>query len=63
MERQKARQQREQEEEKRFSIEFIQINPDDSWFTKFYKRIGLGFQIAFASIVSLIIWLIALLAG
>jgi hypothetical protein len=61
--RQQARQEREQKEGQRFSIEFIQINPDEPWFTRFYKRIGLGFQIAFASIISLILWLIALLAG
>ncbi|OKL40474.1 hypothetical protein A3841_19420 [Pontibacter flavimaris] len=60
---QQARQERKQEEEQRFNVRFIQISPDDSWFTKFYKRIGLGFQIAFASLVSLFLWLIALLAG
>ena len=60
---QQAREERRQEEKQRLSIEFIQINPDDPWFTKFYKRIGLGFQVAFVSLISFILWLIALLAG
>jgi hypothetical protein len=58
-----ASQERRQEEKQRSSIDFIQINPDDHWFTRFYKRIGLGFQIAFVSIISFFLWLIALLAG
>ncbi|WP_266205044.1 hypothetical protein [Pontibacter kalidii] len=61
--RQQAREERKLEEEQRFSVKFIEINPDDPWFTRFYKRIGLGFQIAFASLISLFLWLIALLAG
>ena len=61
--RQQAQQERQKEEEQRFSVSFIQINPEDGWFTRFYKQIGLGFQVAFVSIVTLFIWLIALLAG
>ena len=61
--REQAREERRQEENQRLSIDFIQINPDDSWFIKFFKRIGLGFQIAFVSIISFFLWLIALLAG
>ncbi|MEJ8756839.1 hypothetical protein WG947_07535 [Pontibacter sp. H259] len=58
-----ARYEREQEEKKRFTVEFIQINPTDPWFTRFYKKIGLGFQIVFVSIISLLLWFITLLAG
>src|SRR5687768_1192425 len=60
---QQVEEERKQAEDNRFTINFIEINPDDTWFTKSYKRIGLGFQIAFVSIVSLFLWLIALLAG
>jgi methionyl-tRNA synthetase len=51
--RQQARQERKEEEEQRFSMRFL----------RFFKRIGLGFQIAFVSIISFFLWLIALLAG
>ncbi|GGG02942.1 hypothetical protein [Pontibacter amylolyticus] len=61
--RQQARAERKQEEEERYSIKFIEVNPDDPWYIQFFKRIGLGFQIAFVSIISFFIWLIALLAG
>lgn len=61
--REQARQERREKEDKRLSIEFIQINPDDPGYIKFFKRIGLGFQIAFVSIISFFLWLIALLAG
>ncbi|NEM97730.1 hypothetical protein [Pontibacter burrus] len=61
--RQQAREERSKEDSGRFSMEFIQINPDDHWIIKFFKRIGLGFQVAFVSIISFILWLIALLAG
>lgn len=59
---QQARAKR-QLEKGRFEIDFIEINPHDPWYTQFIKRIGLGFQIAFVSVVSFILWLIALLAG
>ncbi|MBC3539943.1 hypothetical protein ACFSC6_04880 [Rufibacter sediminis] len=62
-ERQQAQEERKQEEKERFSVDFIQIDPSDSAFTKFWKSIGLGFQMAFVGIVSFILWLIALLAG
>ncbi|RNI29694.1 hypothetical protein EFA69_09050 [Rufibacter immobilis] len=62
-ERQQAQAERKEEEEKRFSVDLIQINPDDSALVKFFKSIGLGFQLAFVGIVSFILWLIALLAG
>ncbi|WP_210463636.1 TFIIB-type zinc ribbon-containing protein [Rufibacter roseolus] len=61
--RQQAQVARQAEEKKHFTVEFIQIDPKDPPFTKFYKSIGLGFQIAFVSIVSFILWLLALLAG
>ncbi|MGV3539275.1 MAG: hypothetical protein ACO1OQ_05660 [Rufibacter sp.] len=54
---------RMEEEKKQFTVDFIQINPEDSPFTKFYKRIGLAFQLAFVGIVSFIIWFLTLLAG
>ncbi|RAU81790.1 hypothetical protein [Pontibacter arcticus] len=60
---QQAQEVRKQEEKERFSVNFIQVDPDDAWYTKFFKRIGLGFQLAFVSIISLILWLIAFLAG
>ncbi|GAB2547922.1 hypothetical protein [Rufibacter soli] len=63
VERLKAQAQRKSEESTRFTVDFIQINPQDSAFTKFYKGIGLSFQIAFVAIMSFILWLIALLAG
>ena len=61
--RRQAREERSEEDKKRFSVNFIQVNPEDPWYTRFFKKIGLGFQIAFVSIISLILWLIALLAG
>ncbi|ALI98260.1 hypothetical protein [Rufibacter tibetensis] len=62
-ERQAAQEERKEEESKRFTLDFIRINPDDPYFLKFFKSIGLGFQLAFAGIVSFILWLIAVLAG
>lgn len=59
----RAQAREERMESQRHSIEFIQINPDDPGYIKFFKRIGLGFQIAFVSIISFFLWLIALLAG
>lgn len=61
--RQQAREERKLAEDEHLSIKFIQINPNDPWYKNFFKRIGLGFQIAFVSIISFILWLIALLAG
>lgn len=61
--RQEAREERKQEEAERLSIKFIEIKPDDPWYLRIIKRMGLGFQIAFVSIVSFFLWLIALLAG
>ncbi|MBF8965238.1 hypothetical protein I0P70_18465 [Pontibacter sp. FD36] len=61
--RQEAREQRRQEEDERFSIKMIEIDPNEPWYIRFFKRIGLGLQIAFVSIISFILWLIALLAG
>ncbi|WP_066839685.1 hypothetical protein [Rufibacter ruber] len=61
--RQQAQEERKQEEKERFTVDFIQINPDDPWFTRFFKRIGLGFQLAFVGVVSFLLWLIAVLAG
>ncbi|WP_205503675.1 hypothetical protein [Rufibacter psychrotolerans] len=63
LERQQAQEDRREEEKKRFTVDLIQINQEDSAFTKFYKSIGLGFQLAFVGIVSFFLWLIALLAG
>ena len=63
MARQQAREERNRKEKERFAVEFIRINTDDAWYLQFIKRIGLGFQIAFVSIVSLFIWFITLLAG
>ncbi|GGK64705.1 hypothetical protein ACD591_01540 [Rufibacter glacialis] len=63
LERQQAQEERIEEEKKRFTIDLIQINPDDSAFTKLWKGIGLGFQLAFVGIMSFLLWLIALLAG
>ncbi|WP_181305629.1 hypothetical protein [Rufibacter sp. XAAS-G3-1] len=62
-ERQQAQEERKEEEKKRFTVNLIQIHPTDSAFAKFWKSIGLGFQLAFVGIVSFILWLIALLAG
>jgi methionyl-tRNA synthetase len=61
--RQQAQHKRKEEEKKRFTVDLIQINPTDSTFAKFWKSIGLGFQLAFVGIISFILWLIALLAG
>ncbi|MFC6997550.1 hypothetical protein [Rufibacter roseus] len=61
--RQQAQEERKEEESKRFTVDLIKINPDDSSFTKLWKSIGLGFQLAFAAVVSFILWLIAVLAG
>jgi hypothetical protein len=61
--RQEAREERRQEEADRFTVKFIEINPDDPWYLQIIKRMGLGIQIAFVSIVSFILWLIAILAG
>ncbi|WP_207435468.1 hypothetical protein [Sabulibacter ruber] len=63
VERQQAQEDRREEEKKRFTVDLIQIKADDSAFTKIWKSIGLGFQLAFVGIVSFILWLIALLAG
>ena len=61
--RQQVQQNRQQEAKQRFSIDFIQINPDEPWFTRFYKGIGLGFQIAFIATISFLLWFITLLAA
>jgi hypothetical protein len=61
--RQQAQEERKEEEKQRFSVDFIKIDPDDHWFLRFFKRIGLGFQIVFVGLVTFFIWLIALLAA
>jgi len=61
--RQQAREERTKKEKERFAIEFIEIDPNDAWYLRFFKRIGLGFQIAFVSLISLFLWFITLLAG
>lgn len=61
--RQQAQQERKAEENERFTVDFIQIDPNDPFFLRFWKRIGLGFQLAFVAIVSFFLWLIAFLAA
>ncbi|MFT2011079.1 hypothetical protein ACMA1I_20585 [Pontibacter sp. 13R65] len=61
--REQAREERRQEESKRFSVDFIKIDPEDPWYLSLFKRVGLGIQITFAAIISFILWLIAFLAG
>jgi len=61
--RQHASDERKEEESQRFSVDFIKIDPDDPFFLRFFKKIGLGFQVLFVAIVTFIIWLIAFLAS
>lgn len=61
--RQQAQEDRKAEEKERFTVDFIKIDPDDPFFLKFFKRIGLGFQLLFVAIMTFILWLIAFLAG
>jgi hypothetical protein len=41
----------------------IHINADDSATVRFFKRIIRGGQLAFAALVSFMVWLLTLLAG
>ncbi|WP_192821770.1 hypothetical protein [Rufibacter sp. LB8] len=61
--RKQDREDHAEQQKKQFTVDFIQLDPADPWHKQLYKRIGLGFQVAFVGIVSFILWLIALLAG
>jgi hypothetical protein len=53
----------EQNEQKGFDLDIIQIHPTDSGIVVFYKRIVQALQYSFIAIVTFIIWILALLAG
>ncbi|QNF31328.1 RNHCP domain-containing protein (plasmid) [Adhaeribacter swui] len=61
--RQQAKYDLQQQEKQRFSLDLIRINPDDSWFIRFTKKVGLGFQLIFVAIITFFIWFIAFVAA
>jgi len=61
--RQQAQQEQQQKEKQRIFLDLIRIDPNDPWFTRFTKKIGLGFQLAFVAIVTFFIWFIAFVAA
>jgi hypothetical protein len=58
-----AAREAERNEKKRFDLDIIQINPTDSGFVVFYKRIIQVLQYSFIAIVSFILWVLTLVAG
>jgi hypothetical protein len=60
---QSAIEREELEQQKMPPMFLIEIKPDDSAVVRFFKSIILGGQLAFAAILSFIIWLVTLAAG
>src|SRR5688500_17904280 len=62
----KAQEVQEEEntrQKKQINITLIEIYPEDSAFTRFWKRIVQGFQLTLIAIISFIIWVITMVAG